>query len=110
MVPDIFPVTFMPPGESKNQAFEKVFNQILPKELAKVETALGNEKFLTGETLTIADFYWGNFYASWLTNSLAYEPGRRADILKKFPKYVAFGDRITAEFGDYLKSRLPRPA
>ena len=28
MVPDIFPVTFMPPGESKNQAFEKVFNQI----------------------------------------------------------------------------------
>lgn len=110
MVPDIFPVTFMPSGESKNQACDKVFNQILPRELAKVEVALGNKQFLTGETLTIADFYWGNFYASWLTNPLAYEPERRANILQKFPKYTAFGNRFIKEFGDSLKTRPPRPA
>ena len=99
----------MSSGESKNQACDKAFNQVLPKELAKVEAALGNKKFLIGETLTIADFYWGNFYASWLTNPLAYEPDRRADILKKFPKYTAYGNRFIAEIGDSLKTRPPRP-
>ena len=77
--------------------------------MAKVETALGNKKFLTGETLTIADFYWGSFYASWLTNPMAYEPEKRADTLKKFPKYAAFGKNFIAEFSDSLTNRPPRP-
>jgi len=40
---------------------------------------------------------------------LGYEPERRAEILIKFPKYNAFSKRFTAEFGDYLKARPPRP-
>ena len=109
MIPDVYPNTFKPPGEVRDQAIDKAFNEVLPRELAKVEKALGNKKFLTGESLSIADFYWGSLYASWLTNPLAYEPERRADILRKFPKYNAFGMRFTAECGDYLKARPPRP-
>ena len=109
MVPEVYPVTFKPPGEARDQALEKVFNEILPRELTKVEKVLGNNKFLIRETLSIADFYWGSLYASWLTNPLAYETERRADILKKFPKYAVFGTRFTAELSDYLKSRPPRP-
>ncbi len=65
---DVIPVTFTPAGEAKDKALDKAFNVVFPRELAKVEAALGNKKFLTGETLSIADFYWGNCYVSVLTN------------------------------------------
>ena len=109
MHPEVYPLTFKPPGEGRDQAIEKVFNEVLPRELTKVEKALGKKKFLTGESLSIADFYWGSFYASWLTNPLAYEPERRADTVRKFPKFNAFGMRFTSELSDYLKASPPRP-
>ena len=101
---DIIPVTFMQ-GEAKDKALDKAFDVVFPRELAKVEAALGSKKFLTGETLSIADFYWGNCYVSVLTSPKFYEPERRAEILKKFPKFTAYGQRFEAKFIQYLKSR-----
>jgi glutathione S-transferase len=69
-------------GEEKNKALDNAFNVVLPKELTKVEAALGKKKFLTGESLSIADFYWGNCYVSVLANPLFYEPERRAELLR----------------------------
>ena len=93
----LIPLTFKPAGEEKNKALDNVFNVVLPKELAKVETALGNKKFLTGETLSIADFYWGNCYVSVLANPKFYEPERRAETLRQFPAFAAYGKRFEAE-------------
>ena len=78
----IIPLFFKPAGEEKDKAIDNVFSVILPKELAKVEKALGNKKFLNGESLSIADFYWGNCYVSILANPNFYEPERRAETLK----------------------------
>ena len=102
---DVIPVTFTSAGDAKDKALDKAFNVVIPRELAKVEAALGNKKFLTGETLSIADFYWGNCYVSVLTNPKFYEPERRAETLKRFPKFIAYGKRFEAEFSQYLKSR-----
>ena len=78
----VIPVTFKPEGEEKNKALDNAFDVVLPKELKKVEAALGKKKFLTGESLSIADFYWGNCYVSVLANPLFYEPQRRAELLR----------------------------
>jgi glutathione S-transferase len=40
------------------------FNENLPRFLAHVESTLGSKKFLCGEKLCIADFYFGNRYVS----------------------------------------------
>jgi glutathione S-transferase len=68
MVPEVYPNTFKPAGEARDQAIDKAFNEVLPRELTKVEKALGKKKFLLGESLSIADFYWGSLYVSFLTN------------------------------------------
>ena len=86
------------------------FNEILPKFLADVENTLGNQNFLCGEQLSLADFYIGNLYVSWLVNPLAYEPERRAALLQQFPKYTAYGKRFETKMGDFLKRRKPCPA
>ena len=78
----VIPLNFKPEGEEKNKALDNAFNVVLPKELTKVEAALGKKKFLTGESLSIADFYWGNCYVSILANPLFYEPERRAELLR----------------------------
>ena len=78
----VIPLNFKPEGEEKNKALDNAFNVVLPKELTKVEAVLGKKKFLTGESLSIADFYWGNCYVSVLANPLFYEPERRAELLK----------------------------
>ena len=78
----VIPLFFKPAGEEKNKALDNVFNVVFPKELAKIEAALENKKFLNGETLSIADFYWGNCYVSVLANPQFYEPERRAETLR----------------------------
>ena len=106
---DVIPVSSTPPGDARDNALDKAFNVVLPRELAKVEAALGNKKFLTGESLSMADFYWGNCYVSVLTNPKFYEPERRAETLRRFPKFTAYGKRFEAEFISYLKSRPQTP-
>ena len=86
------------------------FTEILPKFLADVESTLGNQKFICGEQLSIADFYIGNLYVSWLVNPLAYEPERREALLQQFPKYTAYGKRFEATMGPFLKKRKACPA
>ena len=92
-------------GEAKEKALDKAFDIVLPRELTKVEAALGRQKFLTGETLSTADFYWGNCYVSVLNNPGFYEPERREEILKRFPKFTAYGKRFESVFIKYLKTR-----
>ena len=103
----VIPLNFKPEGEEKNKALDNAFNVVLPKELTKVEASLGKKKFLTGESLSIADFYWGNCYVSVLANPLFYEPERRAELLRQFPAFVAYGKRFETEVGGYLKQRAP---
>ena len=94
VVADIVPPTFKPAGEEKEKGMDKCLNDVLPKSLAKIENSLGNKKFLCGESLTLADFYWGCLYTSWLTNPMAYEPERREALLKQFPRYTAYGKKF----------------
>ena len=71
-----------------------MFTLILPNMLKKLDLDLKNGNFLVGNELCWADFLIGGFYTNFCINPMVYAPERRAQLLKDFPNFKAYGERF----------------
>ena len=70
----------------------------------------GGKKFLFGDKLTIADFYYGQIYTNYFNNpNVAYGVERWTEALKEYPIFEEYGKRFTLENKAFLEARPPRP-
>ena len=51
------------------------------KTIAHCEKVLGDSRWIFGEKLTAADFYYGSYYCSFVTNQLINEPERKKRLI-----------------------------
>ena len=65
---------------------------IAEEQLKKVD----GKKFLFGDKLTIADFYYGQIYTNYFNNpSVAYGSDRWTEALKAYPIFEEYGKRFS---------------
>jgi len=105
---------FAPPEQQKVD-LPKVFTEVLPPFLDRLEDLCCHHKFLVSDQLTIADFYVGGLYTNLMGNPAVgapMAPGAKegyAELLAKYPNFKAYGERLVAANLKYLSHRAALP-
>jgi glutathione S-transferase len=87
-----------------------VFDKKLPEFMKKLLPNLGTTGFLTGDKLSVADFWIGGLYTNYFNNpKVMYAPERWAKAKVDNPEFVAYGERFAEANKEYLKGRGERP-
>lgn len=83
-------------------------NNAIPKWIEFLEPYLNDGEFLCGEKLTIADFVIGGLYTNTITNEKSGGKEKWSDLLKKYPKFEAYGERFAEANKMYLTTRASK--
>jgi len=99
--------TFKDEAEQKEKQV-KAIEEEFPKLMTNLDEWLKEDKFLLGDKLSVCDFFVGSFYLAMCVNPkgrYGVEDGKWAKILKKYPKFKAYGERFRAENKEYVESK-----
>ena len=95
--------------DAKAQKVKDLFDTYLPKVLKAAEDQLksnGGKKFLFGDRLNIADFWYGGIYTNYFNNpNAAYGTEIWQKTLQNYPTFEAYGKRFSQENARHLASR-----
>lgn len=97
--------------EKKKEAFAKVLSDTLPKYFGALEKRLveqGHENFLVGDSLTIADFVFSGFLASFPYNEGNPNSAQFKEVYEQYPKLWQYAVNMQTVFKEYLDAR-PQP-
>ena len=93
----------------RDQNIKDLFETYLPKVMKAAEDQLksnGGKKFLFGDRIGIADFWYGCIYSNWFNNPVnAYGTEIWQKALQKYPIFEAYGKRFTLENAKHLATR-----
>ena len=97
--------------EKKKEIFTNWITTTYPKFLAAFEKRLeaqGHNKFIAGDSLTIADFTWTAMLFSTVYNEQFEHAGVFKGIFEQHPLLKGYAENMKAHFNDYLESRPKR--
>ena len=78
---------------TRQKAAKQLFGTDLPTFMENIAQYIPTKGFIFGEKLSVADFWIGSFYTNFLNNPHGVCPEVWAQERKKYPAFVAYGER-----------------
>ncbi len=96
-------------SENRAQLMEELTTKHTPEYFRKLETCLGDSKFLCGDEVTIYDIQVAGFFTNLVLNPKSKDPALWAKVWENTPvKIKTYVDNFKAEFKEYLEKRAEK--